>query len=184
MTGELEAREHFYGVIMPRTRADINELIARTDPEFKKAARLEYLKEKMTDAVAEAWSFLDMYHDYRNREKFLEMLLAGEKARDLIKEIVKLQGEIIALRQGNDDKRVISDDDIRRAREYFFAHLIEFKRDVAKCPFHEDRTPSLHYYSATNTVHCFSCNQTWDTIAFLMERDGLTFREAVRRLCE
>jgi DNA primase (bacterial type) len=138
----------------------------------------------MTDTLSEAWEFLDCYDDDKRREKMLEMLLDGEKVVELIKEAVKLQGEIIALRNGENEKHGISEDEIERARQYPFENLIEFKRNMTRCPFHEDREPSMHLYREQNRVHCFSCNRSWDTIQFLRERDGLTFREAVRRLCE
>lgn len=54
------------------------------------------------------------------------------------------------------------------------------------CPFHEDRRPSASIKH--NVLICFagcrpkSGGKGWDTIALLMERDGLSFVEAVRTL--
>ncbi|WP_429886099.1 CHC2 zinc finger domain-containing protein [Geoalkalibacter halelectricus] len=54
------------------------------------------------------------------------------------------------------------------------------------CPFHEDRRPSASIKH--NVLICFAgCRpktggKGWDTIALLMERDGLSFVEAVRTL--
>ncbi len=179
----IEVKETFDREIMLKTRAAIKELIAEADPEFRKQSRLAYLKDCMTDTLSEAWEFLDRYDDDKRREKMLEMLLDGEKVVELINEVVKLQGEIIALKNGDNEKHGISDDDIERARQHPFENLIEFKRNMARCPFHEDRDPSMHLYREQNRVHCFSCNRSWDTIQFLRERDGLTFREAIKILC-
>jgi len=179
----IEAKESFDCEVMPKTRAAIKELIGETDKDFQKRSRLVYLKDRMTDTLCEAWEFLDHYDDDKRREKMLEMLLDGEKVIELIKEVSKIQGEILALRNGDKERRGISEDDIERARQYPFENLIEFKRGMALCPFHADRLPSMHLYREQNRVHCFSCNQSWDTIQFLRERDGLTFREAIKTLC-
>ena len=32
------------------------------------------------------------------------------------------------------------------------------KNKMLCCPFHDDKTPSMQVYAATNTVHCFSGN--------------------------
>jgi len=57
---------------------------------------------------------------------------------------------------------------------------------VVRCPFHEDKHPSASV--KYNLLICFSgCRpqngaKGWDPIALLMERDGLSFPEAVRQL--
>lgn len=78
------------------------------------------------------------------------------------------------------DKQTITDDMIQQAKAYPFEELLEFKRGYTKCPFHDDRTPSMSLKN--NRIRCFSCNKTWDTIAYVMDKEGLTFPEAVRRL--
>jgi hypothetical protein len=71
--------------------------------------------------------------------------------------------------------------DIDRAKEYPFEELLENNRGWARCPFHADKTPSFHIWN--NEGHCFgACGKKWDTIAFIRERDGLSFEEAVWRL--
>ena len=177
-----EAKEDFHNVIMPRTKQAIKELVAETDKGFQKQCRIEYLQGKMADTIVETWEFLDRYEDYKHREKMIELLLAGEKAQQLVKEIVKLQGEIIGLRNNGEKKTGLSQDDIERARQHPFESLLEFKRNVTRCPFHEDREPSMHLYREQNRVHCFSCNRSWDTIQFLRDRDSLSFVEAVKYL--
>ncbi len=49
------------------------------------------------------------------------------------------------------------------------------------CPFHDDRkTPSLGL--AGSRWKCFGCGRSGDAIDWLREREGLTFREACKRL--
>ncbi|MDN5759473.1 MAG: DNA primase [Tomitella sp.] len=52
------------------------------------------------------------------------------------------------------------------------------------CPFHSERTPSFFVNTVWNRYHCFGCDADGDTIAFLMEADGLRFRESVTELAE
>ncbi|BCW95422.1 MAG: DNA primase [Fimbriimonadales bacterium] len=52
------------------------------------------------------------------------------------------------------------------------------------CPFHTEKTPSFHVSPALNRFHCFGCGASGDAFAFLMRMEGLSFREAMRRLAE
>lgn len=59
--------------------------------------------------------------------------------------------------------------------------FIEFGRDgKANCPWHEDKTPSLHWYKKNNTVYCFGCEKGGDTIAVIRKLHGLSFIDAVK----
>jgi DNA primase len=53
-----------------------------------------------------------------------------------------------------------------------------------KCPFHEDRTPSFYVVPSKGIYHCFGCGAKGDVFRFLMERQGMTFLDAVRSLGE
>lgn len=53
---------------------------------------------------------------------------------------------------------------------------------VARCPFHEDQTPSLGVYCDTDRFYCFACGATGDTIAFIQRFYRVSFREAIERL--
>jgi DNA primase catalytic core len=52
------------------------------------------------------------------------------------------------------------------------------------CPFHTEKTPSFFISPALNRFHCFGCGASGDVFAFLMRIEGLSFREAMRRLAE
>ncbi|MFM7314067.1 MAG: DNA primase [Cyanobium sp.] len=62
--------------------------------------------------------------------------------------------------------------DLRKAgREY-----------VTRCPWHDDRRPSLTVSPRRNRVHCFVCGKGTDAIGWLQERQGFSFQEAVLEL--
>jgi len=52
------------------------------------------------------------------------------------------------------------------------------------CPFHAEKTPSFIVTPERESWHCFGCGKGGDVFTFLMERDGVDFREALTRLAE
>ncbi len=50
------------------------------------------------------------------------------------------------------------------------------------CPFHGEKTASFVVTPARDTWHCFGCGKHGDIFTFLMERDGLSFPEALKVL--
>ena len=54
---------------------------------------------------------------------------------------------------------------------------------VGRCPFHDDKTPSLVVTPSKGLWHCMGACQTGgDIVSFVMKAEGLSFREAVARL--
>lgn len=53
---------------------------------------------------------------------------------------------------------------------------------VGCCPFHEDDTPSLSVTPDKNLWRCFGCDAGGDVIAWMMKREGVSFRHAVELL--
>ena len=55
---------------------------------------------------------------------------------------------------------------------------------LARCPFHEERTPSFSVSREKQFYYCFGCRASGTAITFLMEYDGLGFVDAVEELAE
>lgn len=70
-----------------------------------------------------------------------------------------------------------------RLRETMEGYGIEIKRNgFCRCPFHQgDNTPSMKIYP-NDTYNCFGCGANGDVISFVMQMDGLSFKEACQRL--
>lgn len=54
----------------------------------------------------------------------------------------------------------------------------------ANCPFHQEKTPSFMVNEEKQMWHCFGCGKGGDAFAFVMEMEGLDFREALKLLAE
>ncbi|EFI42374.1 DNA primase [Peptoniphilus sp. oral taxon 386] len=52
------------------------------------------------------------------------------------------------------------------------------------CPFHGEKTPSFSVSPSKGIFHCFGCGVGGDQISFIMKRENLGFREAVKFLAD
>ena len=100
----------------------------------------------------------------------------GETLNWLGREISKLEW----LLYPKEIKGRITETQIEQARNYPFKELVDTRKDFILCPFHKEKRPS--FCIRRNFGYCFSCQWSGDTIKFLMEKDGLTFPEAVKKL--
>jgi len=95
-------------------------------------------------------------------------------------------GEVVNLKQieASLTRKVtgITDEQIAIAKEYPIEQLIEFRNGKATAWCHDDRTPSLSHYRKANRAKCWPCDKSYNPIDVLMERDGMTFIDAVRAL--
>src|SRR5690349_3742858 len=74
-------------------------------------------------------------------------------------DIVQLVGQSVALK--------------RRGKDY-----------VGLCPFHNEKTPSFHVSPTKQYFRCYGCKVSGNAIDFVIQRDRVTFIEALRSLGE
>ncbi|MBN2198827.1 MAG: DNA primase [Candidatus Aminicenantes bacterium] len=55
---------------------------------------------------------------------------------------------------------------------------------VGLCPFHSERNPSFTLDPDKQLYHCFGCGAGGDVFALVMEKEGMSFPEAVKHLAE
>lgn len=55
-------------------------------------------------------------------------------------------------------------------------------RYIGLCPFHNEKTPSFSVSRDKQLYYCFGCHASGNAISFVMNMDGMSFVEAVRKL--
>ena len=73
----------------------------------------------------------------------------------------------------------------QRARDYILAGLGQ-KEVGGKilCPFHNDRRPSMSWFSNGLMWRCHACQEQIDIYRYLMEYENLTFTQAMDKVAE
>ncbi len=72
---------------------------------------------------------------------------------------------------------------IDKAKAHPIDNLIEFNgHGFAKCLWHEDSTPSMHYHKDMNRVKCFGCSFYGDAIDVYQKLKGCSVKEAIDAL--
>lgn len=68
------------------------------------------------------------------------------------------------------------------------SEYIELKKSgknyMALCPFHPDNTPSFSFDPERGLFHCFGCGKSGNLIQFIMEIEGVTFIDALKKLAQ
>ena len=166
----------------PKMRQAIKEFAQTARPEWAKARRREYLQARVEGLERKLYWLRELYVLAFRGGAIAWSKVLLDQANALLKELRHDRWRLTQMDRP-EKSGVISDEMIAAAKQFPFDRLVEFKRDFALCPFHSERVGSLHLYRTANLVHCFgSCRRTWDPVGFLMEKDGLSFRQAVESL--
>jgi hypothetical protein len=72
-------------------------------------------------------------------------------------------------RQSITDGKITRAFDIKQLKLIPITNFIDFRHNQAKCIWHDDKNPSMHYYIKSNTVHCFSCQKNGDVIDVIQQ---------------
>ncbi|HEX8322905.1 MAG TPA: DNA primase [Tepidisphaeraceae bacterium] len=55
---------------------------------------------------------------------------------------------------------------------------------IGLCPFHSEKSPSFNVHPDKGFYHCFGCKKSGNAIDFVIERDRLEFKDALRQLAD
>lgn len=66
-----------------------------------------------------------------------------------------------------------------------YVHLIRRGANyMGLCPFHNERTPSFSVNKRKNFCYCFSCKKGGSPVNFIMEKEGLSYHDALLHLAK
>src|SRR3989344_226530 len=54
----------------------------------------------------------------------------------------------------------------------------------ARCPFHNEKSPSFFVSPTRQSYYCFGCGAKGDIFTFVAELEGLSFKETLKLLAE
>ena len=179
-----EILDEFNKEIKPQVFATIKALRAEYPDDWQRERRIDCLKGQMENIIFNTFYLMNDYEQLQKGNDSHSRMYVGSRIIEEIDKILKLQNEIIHLKlpgRKNGKGRMITDDMIERAREYPYDQLVEIGRTkLAKCPFHDDKDASFSIKN--NFGFCFGCHWKGNPIDFIMEKEGLKFADAVRRL--
>ena len=178
---------------MKRFKIDPNEIFLSEwtgkemlkDMIFQKSERLDVL-EKEREIFLELKVYPNLGADIRPYflEKVAELKFGTEIAeieRDLQNmcyTLNKSQNKIPQITEWEVKyKKATEDTRIEDITSHFFGTR-EFRRNL-KCPFHEDKNPSLKIYTNKNRFVCFGCGIRGSPIDLVMKYKNYDFKEAV-----
>jgi DNA primase len=134
-----------------------------------------YIKNRIKELEESIKEYKKKYHKQTKPINAVFIALNYERAYEEIAFLKRFKEK-----NPNDDK--ISTEDIEHARSFPINELVDMQghRCIAFC--HDSDSHSMSYNEKTNTLHCFVCHKTFNPIDVLIERDGYSFIDAVRRL--
>lgn len=134
---------------------------------------LKRLKSELTDAQIQAGRYAmagDEFAEYLSADRVQQI------SREMKRTVRALEG--VAKVDTSGDR--VTDAMIERAKGFPIAQIIGTDRNQLACPFHTDKHPSASI--AKGFFYCFSCKRSLDAIGWLMQTQGASFIDAVRKL--
>lgn len=149
------------------------------NPETAISTRMRYLRQSIDVTRDDIKYWNDMIWGLEDQAA---ITIINRRVQKLDK---KINGFLIRIKNLEQDTEAssggITSAEIEAARAFPIIDLLEnIHRNRVRCPFHDDHNPSAAIKN--NKLHCFVCSRTWNPIDLVMERDGLKFIDAVRRL--
>jgi DNA primase len=138
---------------------------------------------ELPEAVGDGGDVTDLFVRLGNtRANFLRLLDAAQPAPSVERPAAANSRRFTPRDPDNEVARLKSSITIESVIGQYVRLRWGRERYVARCPFHEDRTPSFVVYPHTQSFYCFGCQAHGDVLTFLMRAEGVRFREAVELL--
>lgn len=129
--------------------------------------------------------YCDMFKEYNHYDKRVELIREYER---LPIDVRLSESELTARKTRLSKGNGVTDEEVQHARSIPMENIIrtftneKIIQHKIKCPFHNEKTASLHVYP--ENFKCFGCSVGGDGIKFVMLLENLNFIEAVKRMNE
>ena len=178
-----ELNKYYNFILIPESRRLVLELKNEYPDEWKKERRIEYVKENITALQEEIKGIERDYQAAINNDTpYLDRGIVYDNFKSIKNKLQGLRSHLKSL-EGNYQNK-ITDDMIERARQYPISNMVQVKRGIAICPFHNDKQPSMSVSDKKNLYYCHACKAGGDSITFVMSKENMTFSDAVLYLCQ
>jgi hypothetical protein len=169
----------YYRQAAPKSRLKFVDLIGKDVCDCIEYRAKSEMRDYCLDMIAELR--LKYSQSQKKHEFYLTRRMYADCIKGYQKDVTKLERRLRQLVKK--ERGGITDDDIKRAKEYPLDNLLEINRQgKALCLWHEDTKPSLD--CRNGFVHCHVCQVSGDSIDVYMKINGVSFPEAVRSLNE
>lgn len=166
------------GKIDVKGRAFINQRIKDTKKEI---ARLNGTRSQIRNEVESQRSM-----KMKQRQLLFELRCAIEidmPVKELQEQLKRDRTIHLFLTPKKNMRGGVTQADIERAKHIPISNFITFnKMNKARCIWHNDEEPSMHYYKKDNNVYCFSCQKGGDVIEVVNKLLGKGFVGTVKFL--
>lgn len=162
----------------------IPDKIRELKDELKHKKKLFSLLVKDLEALG--WDHKDMwFYELYIKHFHVKGICEIEEKIRYFEHILKYRGSgtVYELPRGSPNQ--ITDQRIQEAKSVPIEQILKLDyrssagRLIARCPFHEDKTPSFVVYKESNTAWCFGCQQGGDSIGIVQLQHNYSFKEAI-----
>jgi hypothetical protein len=160
--------------IFPEVRAELPKVLQELQSEqTRRATQLDTLKKLCLELAQQYWDDQKYSDSIR-----VEGYYYGSPAHDRFKQLSYTIKAIEGLLSGK--KTLLSQQEIDHALTTPLSIILGTKRQFHRCPFHNEKTASLHVTG--NKWYCHGCGTGGNTIGFVMKKFNLPFRQAVEAI--
>lgn len=164
---------YYRDVELPKVKESLKEWTAEFPPDYVYQRRKAFLEEEI-DLTRKRF-FKECKELAQRTDDFTYW---HEQYIETIEKRLNRLGMEVKILVGKSDN--LSPEKIARARQFPIGELIQVRRGMALCPFHNERTPSFDVRK--NFYHCYGCGVSGDVIDLAMKLRNLTFKQAVDSL--
>lgn len=148
------------------------------------SVNLRFVKDFMKDFIKHCDTRIEeMMIANRNCDNEFEKSFRQSSIEDVVRTRDEWKRTLKAYSYKSSNDKPVTEQDVLRAKDYPVTDLIKFNSaGFAPCIFHSEKTGSMRYYKNSNTVHCFGCGASGDSIKVGQQMFGENFINTVKRL--